>query len=74
MLYRYRVMVVYIVGLFMTIIDGTIVNVALPTLAREFDVSSTDIEWVSVAYLLALALLFTSTTSFPSILIPLAGN
>ena len=55
MQYRYRVMVVYIVGLFMTIIDGTIVNVALPTLAREFDVSSTDIEWISVAYLLALA-------------------
>ena len=55
MQYRYRVMVVYIVGLFMTIIDGTIVNVALPTLAREFNVSSTDIEWVSVAYLLALA-------------------
>ena len=55
MQYRYRVMVVYIVGLFMTIIDGTIVNVALPTLAREFDVSSTDIEWVAVAYLLALA-------------------
>jgi EmrB/QacA subfamily drug resistance transporter len=53
--YKYRVMVVYVVGLFMTIIDGTIVNVALPTLAREFDVSSTDIEWVSIAYLLALA-------------------
>lgn len=53
--YRYQVMVVYIAGLFMTIIDGTIVNVALPTLAREFDVSSTDIEWVAVAYLLALA-------------------
>jgi EmrB/QacA subfamily drug resistance transporter len=55
MQYRYRVMAVYIVGLFMTIIDGTIVNVALPTLAREFNVASTDIEWVSVAYLLAFA-------------------
>ena len=55
MQYRYRVMAVYIVGLFMTIIDGTIVNVALPTLALEFGVSSTDIEWVSIAYLLALA-------------------
>lgn len=55
MQYRYRVMTVYVVGLFMTIIDGTIVNVALPTLAEEFKVSSTDIEWVSVAYLLALA-------------------
>jgi EmrB/QacA subfamily drug resistance transporter len=53
--YKYRVMAVYIVGLVMTIIDGTIVNVALPTLAREFDVPSTDIEWVSISYLLALA-------------------
>jgi EmrB/QacA subfamily drug resistance transporter len=53
--YRYRVMVVYIVGLFMTIIDGTIVNVALPTLAREFGVASTEIEFVSIAYLLAFA-------------------
>lgn len=48
-------MAVYIVGLVMTIIDGTIVNVALPTLAREFDVPSTDIEWISISYLLALA-------------------
>ncbi len=53
--YKYRVMVVYIVGLFMTIIDGTIVNVALPTLADEFGVSSTDIEFIAIAYLLALA-------------------
>lgn len=53
--YKYRVMAVYIVGLMMTIIDSTIVNVALPTLAREFDVPSTDIEWVAISYLLALA-------------------
>lgn len=55
MIYRSRVMVVYILALFMTIIDGTMVNVALPTLADEFGVASTDIEWVSVGYLLALA-------------------
>jgi len=48
-------MAVYITGLFMTIIDGTIVNVALPTLAEEFGVPSTEIEWVSIVYILALA-------------------
>ncbi len=53
--YRVRVMVVYILGVFMTVIDGTMVNVALPTLADEFEVASTDIEWVAVGYLLALA-------------------
>lgn len=53
--YKFRVMVVYIAGLVMTIIDGTVVNVALPTLAEEFDVPSTDIEWIAIAYLLSLA-------------------
>ncbi len=53
--YRNRVMVVYIIGVFMTVIDGTMVNVALPTLAEDFGVASTDIEWVAVGYLLALA-------------------
>lgn len=53
--YPYRVMIVYIVALFMTVIDGTMVNVALPRLADDFGVESTDIEWVAVGYLLALA-------------------
>ena len=55
MIYRNKVMVVYVIGVFMTVIDGTMVNVALPRLAEEFDVASTDIEWVAVGYLLALA-------------------
>lgn len=55
MLYRTRVMVVYVLAVFMTVMDGTMVNVALPTLAEEFGVPSTDIEWVAVGYLLSLA-------------------
>jgi EmrB/QacA subfamily drug resistance transporter len=55
MLYRTRVMVVYVLAVFMTVMDGTMVNVALPTLAEEFGVASTDIEWVAVGYLLSLA-------------------
>ena len=48
-------MVVYVLAVFMTVMDGTMVNVALPTLAEEFGVASTDIEWVAVGYLLSLA-------------------
>jgi EmrB/QacA subfamily drug resistance transporter len=55
MQYRTRVMVVYILAVFMTVMDGTMVNVALPTLAEEFGVESTEIEWVAVGYLLSLA-------------------
>jgi len=48
-------MTVYILAVFMTVMDGAMVNVALPTLAEEFGVASTDIEWVAVGYLLSLA-------------------
>jgi len=48
-------MTVYILGLFMTIIDGTMVNVALPKMAEDFGVPTTDIEWVAVGYLLTYA-------------------
>src|ERR1700752_2093284 len=53
---------VVIVGLRMSIIDTTIVNVALDTLARELHSPFATIQWVSTGYLLSLALV-----------IPLAG-
>lgn len=53
--YKVAVTIVYVLGLFVQILDATIVNVALPTLAREFGVEVTGVEWVVVAYLLALA-------------------
>src|SRR5262245_36611955 len=46
---------VVVVGAIMTVLDATIVNVALPTLGREFDASIATIQWVSTAYLLAFA-------------------
>ncbi len=54
MTYRSRVTTVYILAVFMTIMDGTMVNVALPTLAFDFGVESTDVEWIAVGYLLSL--------------------
>jgi EmrB/QacA subfamily drug resistance transporter len=53
--YRYIVGVVFVFGLFMDLLDMTIVNVALPTLATEFNASATTIEWVVTGYLLSLA-------------------
>ena len=53
--YEYVVAVVFVMGLFMEILDTTIVNVALPTLGREFGVGTSSIEWVVIGYLLSLA-------------------
>jgi EmrB/QacA subfamily drug resistance transporter len=53
--YERQVLVIYIVAIFMTVIDGTMVNVALPTMADDFGVAASDVEWISVGYLLAVA-------------------
>src|SRR5262249_55997649 len=52
---RISVAVVYVAAQFMSIMDTTIVNVALPTLAREFHVASASIDAVVVGYLISLA-------------------
>lgn len=43
-------------GLMMAVLDGSIANLALPTLAREFDVSASDSIWVVNAYQLAVTI------------------
>jgi EmrB/QacA subfamily drug resistance transporter len=47
---------VVVLGSIMSILDTTIVAVALATLGRDFHVSVTTIQWVSTGYLLSLAL------------------
>ena len=46
---------VVVCGAAMTILDSTIVNVAIERLAVAFDARLATIQWVSTAYLLALA-------------------
>jgi len=46
---------VFVLGASMTILDATIVNVALPTLGRDFRTSIATIQWVPTIYLLAFA-------------------
>ena len=48
------VAVVYVAAMFMAIMDTTIVNVALPTLGRNFHVKAESIDLVAVAYLVSL--------------------
>ncbi|MGI8851618.1 MAG: DHA2 family efflux MFS transporter permease subunit [Acidimicrobiales bacterium] len=47
--------VVYVAALFMSIMDITIVNVALPTLGRDLRVQQASVESVAIAYLVSLA-------------------
>jgi EmrB/QacA subfamily drug resistance transporter len=44
-------------GLFMIMLDNTVVNVALPTMQKDLHVSTARLEWVVVAYALTFAAL-----------------
>jgi EmrB/QacA subfamily drug resistance transporter len=47
-------------GIFLSTIDGSIVNIALPTLVQELHAHLATVEWVVLAYLLALGTLMLS--------------
>ncbi|APV45456.1 drug resistance transporter, EmrB/QacA subfamily [Dehalogenimonas formicexedens] len=54
--YKWLVAIAFVAGFFMDLMDITIVNVALPTLAKELNASQTTLEWVVTGYLLSLAI------------------
>lgn len=56
-----RISLVVIAGAIMSILDATIVNVALTTLATDLDASIQTIQWVATAYMLALAAVIPCT-------------
>src|SRR3954465_5277627 len=53
--YVWRISAVVILGSIMSILDTTIVNVALATLGRELDSTIAEIQWVVTGYTLSLA-------------------
>jgi EmrB/QacA subfamily drug resistance transporter len=57
---KWLVMSATAMGIFLATIDGSIVNVALPTLVREFNTDLAAVEWVVLAYLLVTATLLLS--------------
>ncbi|MCU1493872.1 MAG: drug resistance transporter, EmrB/QacA subfamily [Acidimicrobiaceae bacterium] len=52
---KVAVSVVFVAAMFMSIMDTTIVNVALPTIGRDFHVAATSVSIVSIAFLVSLA-------------------
>lgn len=54
---KWKVMGVVASGIFLATLDGSIVNIALPTLVKEFRVQFATVQWVVLAYLLTLVTL-----------------
>jgi EmrB/QacA subfamily drug resistance transporter len=57
---KWYVMAAVAMGIFLSTIDGSIVNVALPTLVRAFHTEFAVVQWVVLAYLLTVTTLMLS--------------
>ncbi len=53
---KWRILITVMFGLFMIILDSTIVNIAFPTLRAEYGASLADAQWVISIYVLALGI------------------
>ncbi len=64
---RYWAMAVIILAIIMSVLDSTIVNVALPTVARDFSASAAASIWVVNAYQLVILMLLLPLASLGEI-------
>jgi EmrB/QacA subfamily drug resistance transporter len=55
--YKWRAMLVVSIGIFMSTLDASILNIALPTLTSYFNTDIATIEWVILSYLLTITTL-----------------
>jgi EmrB/QacA subfamily drug resistance transporter len=61
---RWGVLAILCVGVFMLLLDGTIVNIAIPNVMDSFQTGFSSVEWVMNAYLLVFAVLLITTGRF----------
>jgi EmrB/QacA subfamily drug resistance transporter len=54
---KWWILVTVCFALFMIILDGNVVNLAIPSILKTFNASISQVEWVSNAYLLVFAIL-----------------
>ncbi len=54
--WQWAVLSVVLIGATMSALDVTIVNIALPTIKKEFSTTLALVEWVSIAYMIVLAI------------------
>jgi len=54
--YKWKVLASVVVGLFMVILDATVVNVALRALQEKYAAATSDVQWVISLYTLALGI------------------
>ncbi|MEN6462311.1 MAG: MFS transporter [Syntrophomonas sp.] len=51
---KWQVLIIICMGIFMSTLDGSILNIANPTIARDFSVTMSEVQWVITSYMLVI--------------------
>lgn len=57
----YRLIVILLSGAFVALLSNTFLNVALPSIKNDFDISTSTVQWVSTAYMLVSGIVIPTT-------------
>lgn len=57
----YRLIAILITGAFIAFLSNTFLNVALPSIKHEFDISTGSVQWVSTSYMLVAGIVIPTT-------------
>ena len=58
--YKWKVLIITTIGVFMSSLDGSIVNIAIPSISRDLGASFEVIQWIPMIYLLVMAVTLIS--------------
>jgi EmrB/QacA subfamily drug resistance transporter len=51
---KWQVFIIVSIGIFMSTLDGSILNIANPTIAKSFQISMQQVQWIVTAYMLII--------------------
>lgn len=60
----YGMIAILFIGAFVALLNNTLLNVALPTIMEEFDVSASVVQWITTGYMLVNGILIPASAFF----------
>ncbi len=66
--YKWWVLVIVVIGSFMSVLDSSGMNIALPNFMVAFGINMEQVEWISTAYMLAFAIFILFATWVKNVL------
>src|SRR3954466_6409373 len=57
----YGILAILMAGSFIAILNSTLLNIALPSIMKDLEISSTTVQWLTTSYMLVIGVLIPTT-------------